>query len=364
MQVITHQDRNNESGSALLTILIAGFIIAGVGAAAFMIFTGGMNRNKNSVKRSQTLAITDGAAYQALAMIAEDPDRVDSPPSNITSGSLGGGTYELSMERRDDNIVFMQVKGKLDGHSENLKVYFRPPFSAKAFTKTVFSNGSISGSGNGTLNCGSSGTHSNKNTDYKGSVEIIGDAQSVGTTSIKGSSSVSGDTISGTDEITFPPLDLDHYYQTAADNDEVYEPGGGKKKITGGTYEPAGGIMWVVGDVKISSHTTINGSLFVTGDIDASGHFEINQDTDQPAMVSRDGGIKLSGQGSIDGMVYAGSGDIKISGGKQHSGYNIAGVLVAWNDVSVSGRWGVIETREQDPKLEGDDYVEIIIWEY
>mgnify|MGYP000037574939 CR=1 FL=1 len=347
------QTNDSENGTALLAVLVMAFIIAAVATTTAMMFQTSLERNKFSAKRTEALSVADGAAYQALAMVAENPDHVSSPPSDLTSGQIGDGTYDVSLEKLSDGTLLITSQATVEDHSETIRVFFRRPTSDKAFEKSVFSNGDFVGSGGGSVNSNiEHGTHSNQDTELKGHVSIGGNAAAVGSVSVKGGASVGGTTKDSADRIPFPELDFVHYQNEA---DTVLGTGG-KTKMTGGTYN---GLIWVVGDVKISSHTTINGSLFATGDIDVSGDCDIYQDSDRPAYASKNGNIKLSGNGDVEGVVYAQSGRIDVSGSQR-----IAGALIAWGEVSVRGDWGMVDYTSQNPKLKGGNTVKVVAWEY
>ena len=361
MRYATNRNRNRtESGSAFLAILALVLIIALTAGSVGMMLRQDAKNNKLIVERIQARQVADGAAQQALAMIADDFDRATNPTSEMTSGTIGDGSYTVDIQSISGNISVILADGTVGDKTERVKVFFRFPSSGEAFQKGVFANDDFIASGGGSLGAVNHGSHSNQNTELKGHVEVRGDADSVGTTTVKGAASVDGTARSGVDEINFPLLDFDHYYNIASSNGEIYTAGGsGRYDMKNTTYTPTGGVMWVVGDVKISGHTTINGALFATGDIHQAGQCELNQIGTLPAFVSRDGDIHLTGHGaSLEGLVYAASGRIDVTGY-----HRIYGGLIAWGEVFTRGNFGVLDYVAQDPETAGSEVVEILAWE-
>ena len=351
--------RTEQQGSALIAVLVIALIVAFAAGSLGTMLRSSAHTNRIIVNRVKARQIADGAAQQALALIADDFDRVSTPTSEMTSGSLGDGTYEVDIQDLGNNTAVILADGTVGNRTERVKVFFRFPQSGAAFDKGVFANDDFTGSGGGSLGTLDHGSHSNQDTYLKGHVTVRGDADSVGSTTVRGAATVNGVVRSGVSPIDFPAVDFDHYYNIASANGEVYTPNGGTLQMKNQTYSPDGGVMWVVGDVKISGHTTINGALFVTGDIKQAGQCELNKAGALPAFVSRDGDIHLSGHGaSIEGLVYAASGRIDVTGY-----HRIYGALVAWGEVFTRGNWGVLDFVRENPEMEGANAVEILAWE-
>ena len=106
--------------------------------------------------------------------------------------------------------------------------------------------------------------------------------------------------------VEIPDIDLTPYYNHALANGEVHNG-----FSTSASYTPNGGILWVNGDVQISSHAVINGSIIATGDIHVSGAVEVNAGAYAFAMASRDGEIQNTSSGKITGLIYCRTGDYK-----------------------------------------------------
>jgi len=115
--------------------------------------------------------------------------------------------------------------------------------------------------------------------------------------------------------VDIPNIDLTPWYNEASANDEVKEG----DWSTSSDYTPDGGILWVNGNVTISSHATINGQIIATGNITVSGHVKVNAAGDF-AMVSRDGNINNTSSGTIKGLIYAKTGNYSQTANGNHEG--------------------------------------------
>jgi len=105
--------------------------------------------------------------------------------------------------------------------------------------------------------------------------------------------------------VGIPDIDLTPYLAWAQQHGEVHNGG----FSTSSSYTPAGGVLWVNGDVTISSHAVINGSIIATGDIHVSGAVNIDPTTTSFAMASRDGDITNTSSGRLNGLIYAKTGN-------------------------------------------------------
>ena len=77
---------------------------------------------------------------------------------------------------------------------------------------------------------------------------------------------------------------------------------------------PAGGVLWVEGDVHIAGSSVINGCVIATGDIKVVGGMTHKQATGFPSFMSVNGDVDIGSSCDVYGLVYAHNGDISISG--------------------------------------------------
>lgn len=309
------------------------------------------------VNRMKAREIADGAAHQALGFIANDPSQITMPSAELTGGTMGEGTYNVTLQDVGGGVKAIIAQGSVDNVSQTVKVYLRYPDFAFALQRGIFANGDLIGHGNGTVK---NGTHSNQNTDFHGNVEVQGNASSTGTTTLQGAARVTGTVTSGAPRVSFPELDFDHYYQIALQNGQVFY-GSGKNNVymLTGNYSPPGGVMWVVGNVDTKGNTNINGAVFATGNIEDHGKTRQTKFGEHPALASHSGYISFHGNSRFEGLVYAKSGSVFL-----HGSTAIVGSICAFGDVDSKGNWGQLDYQEQNPQLENDLIVKVLAWEY
>jgi hypothetical protein len=174
-------------------------------------------------------------------------------------------------------------------------------------------------------------------------------------------------TITGTaseeavDMVDIPDIDLTPYYNWALEHGEVHNG----FSFGGTSYDANGGIIWVNGNVSISSHAVINGSIIATGDIQTSGQCEVNPTTCAFGLASRDGDIKNTSSGVIRGLIYTKVGDFEMPANGQ-----LEGQAIVHGDIRKTGCSGVILFREYIPQnpygtdpVPGTDVVTVSAWQ-
>jgi len=196
-----------------------------------------------------------------------------------------------------------------------------------------------------------------------GSKKVIGDISSceriwlVGSTKITGDAAAptltySGTAISGTKTVgpvtavTIPDIDLTPYYNQALANGQVYA---GNQHFSGSDdLAPAGGVMWVNGDLRVSGSGQLIGCFIATGDIDITGSGDQVQVEKYPAFVSRDGDIDISGSGKSHGLIYVRVGDFDKTGSGDHTGSIICNAAF-----DAAGSWCTVVYEDSTPVAPG-----------
>ncbi|WFB37001.1 hypothetical protein P3T73_04410 [Kiritimatiellota bacterium B12222] len=99
-------------------------------------------------------------------------------------------------------------------------------------------------------------------------------------------------------------------------------------------YAPDGGVLFVDGDVTVTSDMDFEGVIVATGNITFNGAATFTNPTDFPAMVSVDGNISVGAgaSGGVDGWVYAMNGSVYCSGGAG----GLSGIIAA-QDIRITG---------------------------
>ncbi|OPZ29894.1 MAG: hypothetical protein BWZ02_00912 [Lentisphaerae bacterium ADurb.BinA184] len=278
-----------QRGTALVTVMFI-VMVVGVGAGSLgLMVSRDVHKCRGVVDRLKAQEVATGALGRALGILAGDVSQIASPSAEMTNGTLGDGTFNLTVaEDEDDSAIYcLAATGTVGDQSQNVKVYVRLPESAGSFLKGLFADKDINAGGGGSCDgqVQNNGTHSNGATDFGGHVSVDGVASAVGTVTASNNVTLKSGSTPNVARIAFPKLDFDYYYSIAAAHSEVVGAEGTTTNLSG-TYTPAGGVLWVVGDARISSHTTINGALFLTGNLHQAGHLQVfPPDNTYPAIA-------------------------------------------------------------------------------
>jgi hypothetical protein len=135
--------------------------------------------------------------------------------------------------------------------------------------------------------------------------------------------------------VAIPDIQLDPFYQRAAQNGQVYTNWSCDPV---GTYAVPGGVLWSVGTMSIKG--TVQGCFIATGEITInSGAVITPANAAWPTIATRDGRIKMTGQADITGLVYTYS----AAGVDWQGGGNIRdGALVCKGPLYKGGNSGLI----------------------
>ncbi len=330
-------------GSALLVVLIAAF---GVSALLITVSRAASQRSftaQRMARRVRAQSIAEAGVSRGYQLLAGD-FRLRTNAVLIAETAYGGGTYEVSSQPVGDaeavltgRAVYRNVEQTvvLDLHRREIGV---PDSGEEAYTFAILADGEISWTGCGVFQ-GHSTVHANDAFKQAGCGELNADISSSVSIVLKGNSgeidgdatapSVSGKTgkITGTlteqavPNIPLPEIDLVPYFNRADAYGEVYD---GRVTISGNAA-PAGGVMWVNGDLQISGPGVLEGCFIATGDIHVAGSGPQHKVASYPAFVSRDGDIKISGCGDYEGLIYARIGAIEVTGSCSITGSIICG---------------------------------------
>lgn len=338
------QEREETEGGfayvAVLGIIMAlgAFLIVGVRAGMQRTFTA-----RQLAYRVRAESIAEGGAGKAYAMLAENFDLVTNEAAFAVT-DYAGGTYDVTVTPVGEDTAVIESVGTFQSMSATVVLDVRrhvtalDPDPANPFGYAILADGEISWTGCGTF-AEDSLVHANELFKQAGSGALDAFVSSSVEVTLKGNSGeidgdvtaprVSGKTskVTGTitegpvDAVPIPSIDLVPYYNEALANGEVYD---GDQSLSS-AFAPPGGVMWVNGDLHVSGPGDLTGSFIATGDIHLSGSGGHNKVLGYPAFVSRDGGIKISGSGTYEGLVYARIGDIEITGSGALNGSIICG---------------------------------------
>ncbi len=219
---------------------------------------------------------------------------------------------------------------------------------AIAMEYSILCGGSLDFSGCGTISSpsGEAKFHSNGNMFLRGTTDALIDLSSSTSIKISNNVTVGGDVVApalsyNSSKVTFggtpsqanvpiveiPDIDLTPYYNWALEHGEVHNGFTATANIT-----PNGGILWVNGDVHISSHAVVEGTIIATGNINISGQVDINPTTCAFSLVSRDGDIQITSGGTITGLIYAKTGSLQHTANGE-----IRGQMIVNGDIKKAG---------------------------
>lgn len=381
-------------GSALIFVFVIVLLVGVICSGMFryssqQLFTS--TRTRDFIKAK---VIAEAGANKAYNLIKNDFAAVQND-ALFPETSFGEGTFDVTLTTIGTNKAMLVSVGKCGTaearvaadllYRERINVTMIEkdnPVDPSIFTNyPVLAGGIIEWRGGGELRGGGK-VRANGKVDMNGGGEFKGSNVNVYSSwqiYVQGSSYIRGnayapsfggkvDHITGskvTTQLPFiqiPAIDLLPFYQRALAYNQVKS---GTFSINS-DYTPAGGVLWVNGDLKISNGRC-NGCFVATGDIDISTSREMSSVNGYPLLISRDGGIKITSTPTMSGLVYARSGSIDWTGGGL-----LTGALIAAVDIDKGGGSDlVINFPAQLPEIPDTigsstnkaDYVIITAWQ-
>ncbi len=318
----------HKRGFALVSVLL---IIAALSLMLGMLIKIGGQRAftaKKLVNQVKALAYAEAGIDYAYSILSIDFEQRNNTSLSAET-SYQDGSFDITLTPVSNKYVIVNSVGKCGDALRTVEILIDdenaggpqfPDYSnMEGFNYAVLSGGTYDFGGSGPTT--GSKLHSNSDINIRGSAGSNLDISSsikisTGNVTIDGSvtapamkihpnSTITGGTIQQpVPPVQIPDIDLTPYFNWAKANGEVYNG-----FSTSVSYTPAGGILWVDGDVTIDSHAVINGSIIATGNIYISGDVDINPTTTTFAMASRDGNIINTSSGTLNGLIYAKTGD-------------------------------------------------------
>jgi hypothetical protein len=129
--------------------------------------------------------------------------------------------------------------------------------------------------------------------------------------------------------VAIPDIDLHGFYLHAQNNSEVYTAVGSEYQIKN-DYAPAGGVMFIDGDVKIYANVT--GTIIATGNITiVSGG--VKENGSGIAMATETGDILNKSTGDSEGLIYSRTGSYSM----QASQGTVTGQIIVGGSATQTG---------------------------
>lgn len=327
MKTTHHKNR----GFAVLSVL---FIIAAISLMLGMLTQLGGQRAftaRRLANQVKALAYAEAGIDYTYSILSLDFDQRNNTDLS-TETSYAEGSYTVTLTSVSNKYVVINSVGKcgdavrvaeilVDDENAGSGGATDPTdySSMEGFNYAVLSGGDFNFGGSGSVT--GAKLHSNSALTIRGDADANIDLSSsvkikTGNVTVEGSLTAldvdvhpQADILGGYTENPVPPvgipdIDLTPYLSWAQANGEVHNG-----FSTSSSYTPAGGILWVNGDVTIDSHAVIHGSIIATGNIYISGAVGINPTTTTFAMASRDGNIINTSSGTLNGLIYAKTGN-------------------------------------------------------
>jgi hypothetical protein len=374
---IMNTQTQNKKGFALFTVL---FIIAAISVMlGTLVFIGSQRAftAKRLVNKVKALAYAEAGIDYAYSILSMDfEDRTNSSLFALSSTNASGksvygdGTFDITLTAVSNKYVIVTSVGECGDamvtaeilvDDENAGSGGNTPAdysNMEGFNYAVLSGGTFDFGGSGTVGTIGAKLHSNSPLNIKGSANTEVDISSHTTISIGNNKTITGDvttpdpdwttskvTITGTATTTavpaveVPDIDLTPYYLWAKKNGQVYATGDPLP------LNPAGGVIWVDGDVELSQGS-INGSVIATGDIHISGGggMDITSTTTAFALASRDGDVTITTSVTLNGLVY-----VKIGDFSQTANGRLEGQLIVNGNIKKGGNSDIIIYKRSVP---------------
>lgn len=384
--------RRTKAGYSLLTTL---FIMTALSMSLAMLITIGRQRvytAKILTDQVKALAYAEAGIDFAYAVLSADFEQRNNPSafsltpiagsSMYSSGSgtystaipssYGDGSFSLTLTPISNQYVIVNSAGKCGSALREAEVLVEdiyagsggtdaPDYSSmEGFNYAILSGGQFDFKGCGYVT-GAQKMHSNSAIVINGSAQTEINVSStasikVGNNTVEGSITApdmklhpkaditGGTTYDSVPPVSIPDIDLTPYFNWAKNHGEVYVG----DYSTSASYSPNGGIMYVIGDVEISSHAVINGSIIATGNIKITGAAEIKPNTSVFAVATESGDLENTSSGMIEGLVYSKKGNYK-----QTANGILKGQIIVGGDVQKGGNSDIILFTQSIPTPPG-----------
>ena len=362
--------RKAREGTALFTAMATVLIVTAMVAALTAVAAQRLHIARRLANRTRAIAYAEAGASEAYTTLVDDWGACEDAGA-FPHTMYAEGSYDAAVSTVSNNMAVITCVGTCGDATATVALDVKN-FSGGggagggggsggiAYEYGILADDAITWGGSGTLDMNGGKMHSNQRVKRTGSANLRGDMTSCVQIWITGSGMVYGDAaapdgkgkvpsnITGSweqravDTIPVPDLNLDPWYLEALKNGQVHS---GDVHFSGsaGVVVP-GGIMWVEGDLQISTSGNMVGSFFATGDIKISGSGDQIKVAQYPAFVSRDGDIKLSGSGKVHGLIYTKSGDVEKTG----SG-DMQGSIISAGAFKKTGSWESLVYEDSTP---------------
>ncbi|MBI4432387.1 MAG: hypothetical protein HY592_02760 [Candidatus Omnitrophica bacterium] len=334
---------NNSKGTVFLSTMIAMLLMILTGEAMYLMADQGVYAVKRLRLATQAKHLADSGLAIAFASLAGN--FVTSSTWNGSISGFGGYTATASTSSGRTLVV---ATGTVQGVTVTSSAEVTPPsadimdyslagsnvdFYLAAFNM-VTATGSIYSEGNMTLDANA--------TTSVISLTSPGNVNAGGTITVTGSGLITmGTATSNASLASYPTVDFAYYQNLAQNGGGTYVNGDVTYNSSNAMPSPAGGVIYVNGNVSITSDQTSTAALIVNGNLSISrGATTIVAPANLPAIVTQ-GAITISGIGAnaadltVTGLIYSGN-DFTITGNHHNIMVTYGAIIARGNFVGNS----------------------------
>ncbi len=307
--------------------------------------------------RLQALVIAETGLHQAFRVMAEEDAMIPEDGGLLLPGSsFSGGSYSVRISRpdgADDGVWLLRSRGVFRQHEREVAALVgrgmpsgdgvRRALLGPYGNAALLAGGQLIIAANADIDIGNNGAHANGSVLTNGGPTLVaGFITSNGEIRISTNTDLTVDAQEDflPDLMVLPSLDVQAFREYATANGSFIS---GDHRIRGSDNHPAGGVLFVDGDVRMNANAVLTGIIIATGNITINGNATVSNTTDYPALVSTGGDIRINGGADIGGWVFAMNGDVNGNGGAD----GIIGIVASGN-IDLSGGYSLSDDADPD----------------
>ncbi len=343
----------NERGSVFMTTMIAMLLMLLTGGYMYQVSDQGFYNVKQIQSRTQAKYLADAGLSYALGSLKDSW----STSASFSSTSLGLGTFSASAATSSGRTLVTGT-GTIESISRTATAEVTAPgVSALDYVfasggDMEIDSGTSSSPGTITGDIYSGGDADLDGPSTGGSLTIVGDIDSTGSITADPSVTVVGtQTPSFSETVTFPTVDFAYYQAIAVANSQYIATDQAYTTASPIPAAPAGGVIFVNGNISITGTQSTTACIVATGDITLSKAGSVYpmvtitaptiSGVTYPAVLCQ-GNFTFSTTGNaspdsyltITGLVYP-QGNFTFTSGN-HTNLTITGSVLARGDVNVT----------------------------
>ena len=357
----THAKFSNSTGSVLVTMMVCMLLMTITGGYMYQATTQSSHFTGKLRISTQAQAVAEAGLAAALARVRGNWALIN---SGFPSGGIDNGTYATAMTSSGGRYL-LTTTGTVSGYTRTASAEVKAP-TVSALDYVIAGGGSgnhtidvgtgqSSGTITGDIYMGGPVTIDGPASGGGGTLAIAGDVDGQSTVTEGSNMSISGSTNENwSTTVSFPTVDFSYYQAIATTNGYYYSS---NQTFSSGTIpaSPAGGVIFVNGDVTIRGTQSTTSVIIATGNItiEKTGSIyprvTVNQYSNFPSLMTQNGNITITSVGSATpdayvtatGLVYSGN-NFSVSTGN-HFNLTITGSILAKGTYSTSGMtaWNV-----------------------